>query len=63
MVQGRNGMGSHKHGVSGRSGKSPAMRHHLKREAEKNERKDRTRIIDPKSSVQELFHPTKSQEK
>lgn len=32
-------MGSHKHGVSGTPGKSPKLRHALKREAEQNERK------------------------
>jgi hypothetical protein len=62
MVHGRGGMGSHKHGVSGRSGKSPSFRHQMKREAEKDERKDnKKKIRDPKSSVDELFHPkTKS---
>lgn len=33
-VKGRGGIGSHKHGVSGTPGKSPALRHLLKIEAE-----------------------------
>ena len=56
MDQGRSGMGSHKHGTSGRSPKSPRLKHAMKREAESQVRVDRTRIIDPKSSVEELFH-------
>lgn len=39
MQQGRGGMGSHKHGISHTrtyaGGKSPKLRHYLKREAEK----------------------------
>ncbi|MGI9277250.1 MAG: hypothetical protein ACR2PT_20695 [Endozoicomonas sp.] len=38
---GRGGMGSHKHGVSGRSQKSPRLRHHMKLEAERDCRKAR----------------------
>jgi hypothetical protein len=30
-----------------------------KLEAEKNDRKDQSRIKDPKQSVEELFHPPK----
>jgi hypothetical protein len=61
MVKGQDGMGSHKHGVSGHSGKSPKLRHHMRREAEKEElRGNRKRIIDPKSSVEELFHPKRN---
>lgn len=48
-------MGSHKHYVSGRNGKSPKTRHALKREAEANCIKDNSRIKDPKKSVKELF--------
>ena len=59
MTQGRSGMGSHKHGTSGHSGKSPKLRSQIKREAEKNEHKDKSRIKDPKSSVDELFHGKK----
>lgn len=44
MQQGRGGMGSHKHGTSGVPGKSPKLRHALKREAEKQERKKRKTI-------------------
>ena len=55
MHQARGGMGSRKHGKHGISGKSPRFRHAMKREAEKNERKQRSRIRDPKSSVRELF--------
>ena len=50
MDQGRSGMGSHKHGTS------PRLKHAMKREAESQVRVDRTRIIDPKPSVEELFH-------
>ncbi len=39
MQTGRGGMGSHKHGISGRAGKSPKFRHWMKREAEKLEQK------------------------
>ena len=31
-----------------------------KLEAQKNDRKDRSRIKDPKQSVEELFHPRKA---
>ena len=56
MDQGRSGMGSHKHGTSGRSPKSPPLVHAMKREAESQVRIDRTRIIDPQTSIEELFH-------
>ena len=55
MQEGKGGMGSHKHGTSGRAPKSPKTKHRMKREAEKDVRLDRTRIKDPKASVQELF--------
>lgn len=55
MQQGRGGMGSHKHGVSGYATKSPRFRYLLKLEAERNLRKNRSRILDPKKSVKELF--------
>lgn len=51
---GRGGMGSHKHGVSGTAPKSPRLRHALKREAEKQERKRKNRT-DWKASLRELF--------
>ena len=61
MTVGRSGMGSHKHGVSGRSGKSPKMRQHMKREAEKANVKanPRQKISDPKDNVNDLFHKNK----
>jgi len=52
--QGRGGMGSHKHGVSGHTTKSPRMRHWMKQEAEKQVAK-RVRIINPVSSMKELM--------
>lgn len=55
MQQGRGGMGSHKHGISGRAGKSPAFRHWIKREAEKLIRKGRHAIERPYSSVYEAL--------
>lgn len=55
MVSGRGGMGSHKHGVSGHATKSPRARFLERLEAEKNERKDHSRIREPKTSVKELF--------
>jgi len=53
--QGRGGMGSHKHGVSGRPGKSPRLRHAMKRMAEADERKAQPSIRNPKNSVRELL--------
>lgn len=41
MESGGGGMGMHKHGVSGRSPKSPRLRLALRRAAEKDERKRR----------------------
>lgn len=55
MVVGRTGMGSHKHAISGRAGKSPKLRHRMKMEAERNERKDRSKIKEPRQTVKELF--------
>jgi len=54
-MKGTKGFGMHKHGTSGRTGKSPKLRHAMKREAEQNERKDRSRIKDPKRTMKELF--------
>jgi hypothetical protein len=54
------GFGMTKHGRSGRSARSPRFRFLQKLEAQKNDRKDRSRIKDPKQSVEELFHPRKS---
>lgn len=58
MNKGNDGMGMRKHGRSGwknGSGKSPRLRFHMKMEAEKNERKDRSKIRNPKKSVAELL--------
>jgi hypothetical protein len=49
-------MGMHKHGICGcrkGPGKSPKLRHHLKREAEKNVRRRRKSIM--YSNVKEAF--------
>jgi hypothetical protein len=48
-----------KHGRSGHATQSPRFRFLQKLEARKNDRKDRSRIKDPKQSVEELFHPPK----
>ncbi len=53
MPQGVKGIGMKKHGVSGKSGKSPKLRQYLKREAEKDERKAPPPL--DCSSVQELM--------
>jgi transposase len=55
LQSGRGGMGSRKHGQSGHPGKSPKLRHAMKREAERQERKDRSKLADPKGSVGEAF--------
>ncbi|MGA7406554.1 MAG: hypothetical protein WBW67_17440 [Pseudolabrys sp.] len=49
-----------KHGRSGHATRSPRFRFLQKLEAQKNDRKDRSRIKDPKQSVEELFHPRKA---
>ena len=56
MTKGNKGMGMHKHGTSGRSGKSPKFRHQQRIEAERNIRSDKSRIKDPKVSIKELFN-------
>src|SRR6266536_1621377 len=56
---GQKGFGMTKHGRSGHATRSPRFRFLQKLEAEKNDRKDRSRIKDPKRSVEELFHPRK----
>jgi hypothetical protein len=53
MQQGRGGMGSRKHGTSGVAPKSPGMRHRMKLDAEKNERKAKRPL--PHKSIRELF--------
>jgi hypothetical protein len=56
---GQKGFGMTKHGRSGHATRSPRFRFLQKLEAQKNDRKDRSRIKDPKQSVEELFHPRK----
>jgi hypothetical protein len=58
-VSGQKGFGMTKHGRSGHATQSPRFRFLQKLEAKKNDRKDRSRIKDPKQSVEELFHPRK----
>lgn len=55
MTDGKSGVGSHKHGTSGKAPHSPRFKHKMKREAEADEKKDRSRIKDPVQSVKELF--------
>ena len=57
---GQKGFGMTKHGRSGHATRSPRFRFLQKLEAQKNDRKDRSRIKDPKLSVEELFHPRKA---
>ena len=59
MHGGQKGFGMTKHGRSGHATRSPRFRFLQKLEAQKNDRKDRSRITDPKQSVEELFHPRK----
>jgi hypothetical protein len=56
---GQKGFGMTKHGRSGHATRSPRFRFLQKLEAQKNDRKDRSQIKDPKHSVEELFHPRK----
>jgi hypothetical protein len=58
-VGGQKGFGMTKHGRSGHATRSPRFRFLQKLEAQKNDRKDRSRIKDPKQSVEELFHSRK----
>lgn len=53
MTSGTSGMGMHKHGVSGRSGKSPKMRLAEKLKAERDEKKPRQ--FKMKKSIKDLF--------
>jgi hypothetical protein len=59
MHSGQKGFGMTKHGRSGQATRSPRFRFLQKLEAQKNDRKDRSRINDPKQSVEDLFHPRK----
>jgi hypothetical protein len=56
---GQKGFGMTKHGRSGHATRSPRFRFLQKLEAQKNDHKDRSRIKEPKQSVEELFHPRK----
>lgn len=56
---GQKGFGMTKNGRSGHATRSPRFRFLQKLEAQKNDRKDRSRINDPKQSVEELFHHQK----
>jgi hypothetical protein len=56
---GQKGFGMTKHGQSGHATRSPRFRFLQKLEAQKSDRKDRSRIKDPKQSVEKLFHPRK----
>jgi hypothetical protein len=63
MTQGgQKGFGMTKYGRSGHAPRSSRFRFLQKLEAQKNDRKDRSRIKDPKQSVEQLFHPGKQQE-
>ena len=52
-AKGREAMGIRKHGKSGHSGKSPKLRHAMKRDAEQNERKAKKPL--PFKAVGECF--------
>jgi hypothetical protein len=54
MNQGRGGMGNHKHGTSGVAPKSPRLRHKMKREAGRNERRAKPSTCTA-SSIAELL--------
>lgn len=54
MQSGRKGIGSHKHGISGNSPKSPKFKMRMKLEAEKNERKRKPAKM--YNSMQELLN-------
>ena len=58
MHGGQKGFGMTKHGRSGHATRSPRFRFLQKLEAQKNDRKDRSRIKDPKQSVEELSIPS-----
>lgn len=55
MLHGKGHMGMSKHRTAGHTTKSPKLRHAMKMIAERDVRKDRKGIRDPKSSVKELF--------
>ncbi len=53
-MKGNSGVGMKKHGVSGHAGKSPKLRHFMKREAEKREKKALAPL--PYSTVSEAIN-------
>lgn len=55
---GNSEMGMSKHRKSGHTSKSPKYRYQARLEAERTVIKDKSRIVGPKSSTAELFHPT-----
>jgi len=57
---GQKGFGMTKHGRSGHATRSPRFRFLQKLEAQKSDRKDRSRIKDPKQSIEELLRSRKS---
>ena len=59
---GQKGFGMTKHGRSGHATRLPRFRFLQKLEAQKSDRKDRSRIKDPKKSIEELFHSRKPKE-
>jgi hypothetical protein len=59
---GQKGFGMTKHGRSGHATRSPRFRFLQKLETQKSDRKDRSRIKDPKKSIEELFHSRKPKE-
>lgn len=58
--KGKSGMGSKKHAQSGYATKSPRFRFLQKLEAERQSVPDKSRIKNPKDSVQELFKKEKT---
>jgi hypothetical protein len=62
MQQGRGGMGSHKHGVSGHASQSPRLRLAKKLAAERGEYESRTPRRPPRPSfenVRDAFDPSR----
>jgi hypothetical protein len=53
--QGRGGIGSHKHGVSGHAGKSPKMRMAQELEARRQEREHKSKPALPFERVQDAL--------
>lgn len=55
MQQDRGGIGSHKHGTSGRAPKSPKLRLAMRLEAQRQVSKAKPKPM--QESVRDLFHP------